>query len=615
VAWLVTIQLVVSLSLLNYFRRSFGISPLLIAVHAPLAAVWTCSAAFGPAIVVEILGLRRGWIARTAMALASTVLLALLLAVYLGSFVSNLWWGNNLDARFVEFFVLRGGILHERPDSLAPAVWLSVAVALGLIFCVYVALSDSLLRSAGAMLGRLRGLWHHKRGVTVLGVRVGIAGLLGVGWLATIRAGNLASRDPVLSLLRTSNAVYDVSLGLGREALRQSEALVRGAYAPVRDFRRRNVIVIIVDSLRPDHMSLFGYERETTPFLSGLYQAGRLTPIERATSTCAESNCGIMSTFASKPLSQLVPENYKLFELLQDQGYATYLLLSGNHGLFNLDHFYGSDRTLLFDGTNSRRYGPNDDRVVLEALEQVPPIQEGEPAFFYVHLMSPQLVGVKLPEYRVYDPSDVKNDWGTLLRGTYDQATVVNNYDNGVTQADALLEQLFEQFERKGYLDDSFVVILADHGEMLGERGSYGHITRLDRQLMNIPMLFYDSDPGPIQSRARTLQTDYATQIDVAPTILDGLGLPIPASWQGRSLFEPLTDRVTHHQTTVRQPWSVAVWRRDDAIYKYVHPSLGDDQLFELRSDPEERRDLIGSADPALLRYLRAELARGIGAR
>ncbi len=78
-------------------------------------------------------------------------------------------------------------------------------------------------------------------------------------------------------------------------------------------------------------MQVYGYSRATTPFLSRLRDEGKLRRVEFATSTCAESNCGILSTLFSKTLRHQVPEAFTLFALLKDQGYDTHFVLSGNH--------------------------------------------------------------------------------------------------------------------------------------------------------------------------------------------------------------------------------------------------------------------------------------------
>jgi arylsulfatase A-like enzyme len=112
-----------------------------------------------------------------------------------------------------------------------------------------------------------------------------------------------------------------------------------------------------------------------------------------------------------------------------------------------------------------------------------------------------------------------------------------NRYDNGVLQADASIGQALALLRARGRLDDALVVITGDHGESLGERGHFGHSWTLDKEVLDVPLLIWDS-----RGRCCAPQA-YASQLDIAPTILRSLGLPIPASWQGLPLQDPAPAR------------------------------------------------------------------------
>jgi glucan phosphoethanolaminetransferase (alkaline phosphatase superfamily) len=74
-------------------------------------------------------------------------------------------------------------------------------------------------------------------------------------------------------------------------------------------------------------------------------------------------------------------------------------------------------------------------------------------------------------------------------KGPVDLIQYVNRYDNGILRADSFIRELFSSLDRKGYLQNSIVMILADHGEELGERGHYGHGSNLYQSQIRIPML------------------------------------------------------------------------------------------------------------------------------
>jgi glucan phosphoethanolaminetransferase (alkaline phosphatase superfamily) len=416
------------------------------------------------------------------------------------------------------------------------------------------------------------------------------------------RRSDLISAEPIVAFLSPWQAGGDARQQETFDRLRQEGARNRAAYGRHTTFDRKNVIVITIDSLRADHLPIYGYQRPTTPFLSGLQQQGKLHRVDFATSTCAESNCGILATLFSKTLRHQVAEGFSLFTLLKDQGYDTHFVLSGNHDWMGQREMYGDELTSYFDGRDSSRYGWSDDRVLTEGLERIGDFQR--PSFFFFHLMSPHILGHKDERYRLYQPAVVSLDMQALFRGEYDQPSVVNNYDNGIVEADATIRDLFAVLERKGYLQNSIVVILADHGEALGDRsGMYGHINWLYQDTISIPMLIYDDSPTAYRGLA------FGTQLDVAPTVVDRLGLTIPRDWEGVSLLREPVPRQTMHQTKLTAPCFSIIDYARERMLKYMQCAGGrNEQLYDLLADPRERHDLSQSVDPAIVAGFRTAL-------
>ncbi len=592
--------MVVSAAILNYFCRSFDVPRVLIPIHVALVALLYTGALLVPGALLLSRRLRPARWVQLLIGLVPGLVCVALAHLYLADFVSNIQMGTNITYKLVGLWVddwRQGGNLL----ALTPAVT-------GSLLAGSVAIIVAHLWWSSALRDGLVALGATRRRRAAGGVVLVLTTLASAGWARDLRwrtpRSELLTSDPLLAFARTSVDVYDDRYLEGLAALRASEPAVRAAYRAPATVDRRNVILVIADSLRADHMSVYGYYRDTTPFLKSLYDAGRLRRVDFATSTCAESNCGIISTLSSKHLRRQLPEAFKLNDLLADQGYGTYFILSGSHDWRDLRQLYGGGQTLYFDGQESAQFNRADDRVIFEGLSRVP--DRETPAFFLIHLMSTHLIGIKLDEYRAYHPSDVKNDWNALFGGEYDREAVVNNYDNGVLQADAMIEQLFATLDKKGYLRDSLVIITSDHGEGLGAtaREGYGHITSLYQEFINIPMLIYDArDPGwpPLP---------FGTQLDIAPTIVDRLGLPIPSSWEGQPLTRPVQSRTTFHQTALKTPRYALLHWTPDAIWKYHYMFLGRrEEVYELHSDPGERRDRQFTMDPALLQFLREETA------
>ena len=374
-----------------------------------------------------------------------------------------------------------------------------------------------------------------------------------------------------------------------RHSVAERDAVLQASYPRhIASARRTNVILIIVDSLRADHMQVYGYKRETTPFLSTLVAGGRMKKVERAFSTCSESFCGITSTLAGREFRDISPRTFQLQDVLRDEGYQTWFLLSGNHSAWNgLTDFYHAADGTLFDGSQTERYTMDDDRLVLEGLERVPPATPKQPAFFYMHLMSTHYLGVQFAESHVFTRPDDTVDPGEEPYAILDQLQKRDRYDDKVRQADDVIRQLFDGLAAKHYLDDAIVVVTGDHGEGLGER-HWAHGWHLYDEDIRIPLLFYDV------GGAKFRDLSFAAQVDIAPTILDRLGLPIPESWEGTSLLAAPRARFTYHQTYFLPNRFAVLYREGPVLYKFIAtPDYGKEELYDLIRDGDEAHNLI----------------------
>jgi len=368
-------------------------------------------------------------------------------------------------------------------------------------------------------------------------------------------------------------------------------------------------VLIIVDSLRADRMHVYGYRRQTTPFLSSMVDSGRMKKVEAAFSTCSESFCGITSTLASREFRDISVHTFELQDVLRSEGYRTWFLLSGNHTSWNgLPQFYRASADTFFDGSQTRRYTMDDDRLVLEGLERVPPASTAEPSFFYVHLMSTHYLGVQFPESHLFtNPEDSVNP-GLEPYKILEKLNKPDRYDDKIRQADGIIHQVFDALAAKHYLDDATVVVTGDHGEGLGER-HWAHGWDLYNEDIRIPLLLYDAPA------VRYPDLSFAVQVDIAPTLLDRVGLPIPVSWEGQSLLAPSRKRFTYHQTYFVPNRFAVLYRDHHALFKFIAtPQYGKEELYDLTCDPQEARNLVNEQPQvaALLRdKVRAYLEDG----
>src|SRR4030095_5552141 len=204
-----------------------------------------------------------------------------------------------------------------------------------------------------------------------------------IKWGVDSRDDLLWKQELIASFLRPEGFAFEPTAR--REAGAERDAVLRASYPrPGAGARRKNVVLIIVDSLRADRMQVYGYQRETTPFLSALVQSGRMKKVDAAFSSCSEAFCGITSTLSSRDFRDISARTFQLQDVLRDQGYRTWFLLSGNHSAWNgLPYFYHSDDSTFFDGSQTQRYTMDDDRLRVAGVERGPPAPRPRAAVFY----------------------------------------------------------------------------------------------------------------------------------------------------------------------------------------------------------------------------------------
>jgi len=586
---LLAIHLIVSAAAAAALAWGAGYGLRAVAAHTVVVAEWDL-------VLVLLAGLR---LPRMTFRSLLAVTCTLQVFLYVLNVVSTLSWDRNMTAHLVSAFAPTVWSGRE-PFPVGPiGITAFVCGTILLIAAAFAASGQWMDEAAGAWSGRLRGVR------TIV-----MAGAMAVLFATTVRAG-LAGRDNlywknelIASFFRPDVFAFEPTAR--RHAVSERDTRLRAAYPKsVPGAHQRNVVVIIVDSLRADRMQTYGYSRPTTPFLAEMVASGRMKQVRDAFSTCSESLCGITSTLASREFQDISAETFQLQDVLRDEGYQAWFLLSGNHRAWNgLPRFYHAADGTLFDGSQTRCYTMDDDRLVFEGLERVPPASADHPAFFYIHLMSTHYLGVQFPESHVFTRPDDHVNPGLEPYKILEKLNKPDRYDDKVLQADGMIRRLFDALGAKHYLDDAVLVVTGDHGEGLGER-HWAHGWHLYNEDIRIPLLVYDSPGAPA---ATYPDLTFGVQVDIAPTILDRLGLPIPASWAGESLLHPSRQRFTHHQTYFLPNRFAALYRDNDALFKFIAtPQYGQEELYDLRNDAREQHDLA-KEKPALAARLREAL-------
>jgi len=335
--------------------------------------------------------------------------------------------------------------------------------------------------------------------------------------------------------------------------------------------QRPNVLLITVDTLRPDRLGAYGYARARTPNLDRLAAQGALfeyavtdTPwTTPSMSSVMTGNYATVHGFKSTNVNRLDPANQTLAEVLRSAGYATAAIV----GSFPLDSVYqldqGFDRydddfttpiwtmpghefehieSEFFESPDDQRFftlskALNDSRrtdaevsdAALAWLADTPK----QPFFLWVHYFGPH----------------EKPDWRIAAERREDQRIAA--YDPDTAEMDRQVGRVLDAVDQRGLADDTLVVFHADHGESLGEQGLVGHGQLLNAATMRVPLIL--RYPARIASGVR--DAGLALNVDIFPTVLDAAGVSLAADHPGTSLLPRIGSFATRTWTKLADEW------------------------------------------------------------
>jgi hypothetical protein len=377
----------------------------------------------------------------------------------------------------------------------------------------------------------------------------------------------------------------------GRDAL---EDRARAQYVTATGGSKPNLILIVVDAMRPANMSLFGYGRETTPYLDSLERTGSVRKFI-AHAACSDTVCGLLSLSTSRPPRDFSFRPFGLQEALRRNGYRIHVIQSGTY-VHPIKGYYGELDT-WFDGTSVEATSISDDQIILDRLAAMPD-WDGVPALFQFRLMSAHVTrrddgkGPFQPAKSYLLPPGSNEDGADIV-----VPTATNFYDNGVRGADRFIESIVNLLQKKGYLGRALVVVTADHGEALGEHGLFAHANSVHEEVLKVPVVFvakgYEPDRFPVTFL-------FPLQIDIAPTILTELAIPRPTTWKGQPLQASRAPFVGYFEQ--RDFAGLIDTREPGRTWKYwLDRTWGNEFVFELSEDPRETRNVVSSVPEELL--------------
>jgi arylsulfatase A-like enzyme/Flp pilus assembly protein TadD len=382
-----------------------------------------------------------------------------------------------------------------------------------------------------------------------------------------------------------------------------------------------NLILITLDTTRADALNPYGQMLVTSPNIDRMAREGVL--FEQV----ASSSPSTLPAHATLLTGQYPPAHgvrsnsgYRLpaavltlAEILQSRGYRTGAeiaapVLDAARGLVQGFEQYRDTRSHEVETIEAASEGAAAGDMALEERPASDITRFGkrfldahanERFFLWLHYFDPHLFHVRRPEYARQIPDD-----GYLAEVLY---------------TDDQLGHLLAHLEAKGLRERTLVVVVADHGEGRGEHDERTHAFFLYETTIRVPLLLWGPKSLPAGTRVRSL----VRTVDVLPTVLELLGIPLPGGLSGRSL-RPLLDAPERDPGLSAYSESVefsAAFRGAPlrslrrGPWKYIHQV--EPELYHLGDDPNERVNLA-SAHPDRVRALREELevlVRGIASR
>ena len=415
--------------------------------------------------------------------------------------------------------------------------------------------------------------------------------------------------------------------------------------------KKLNLLFFGIDSLRRDHMSLYGYNRLTTPnidkyLLDGVVFENCFAPSIPTTPGYSSMMTGldIFSTdvVALRHQGGIAPGVKMLSEILGERGYNTTCVgFQGNvggNGYQNYLNFpgWGPDRE---DGRAHKAEALNE--VTMPEFERLAKIykEENKPFFLFLRHMDPH--SPYLPPYpysrmfyqgNEFDPNnkslkecyefkpfrDYFLSW--FPPGCTDAEYVIAQYDGAIAYMDTCIQNLLQKLTDLGIEEETLVVFTSDHGETLDDHDClYDHHGTYDPTLV-IPFAFKLKGCKDLNKGARF--ADYCQHKDITPTVLDILGIDAGIKFDGRNMMELVRGGKIKQETEIyiteatwmrKHGWRTPEWKLIVALEPDFHykPAV---ELYNLIDDPEENRN-IAEQEPEVVKFLSGRMQAYIAKR
>ncbi|MGQ0721995.1 MAG: sulfatase [Candidatus Eiseniibacteriota bacterium] len=381
-------------------------------------------------------------------------------------------------------------------------------------------------------------------------------------------------------------------------AVAAAVAISASACGPAPRPSATNAILVSLDTVRADRLGAFGCPLGTTPHLDRLARGG--TQFARCIAQAASTLPSHRALFQSRPASQVGAELPMLAEVLQEAGLRAVAFTGGGNVAGELGFARGFERYEESDvglGWSVEQLGAFLDQAA------------GAPFFAFLHGYDAHVPYDPPPPYdRLYDPGYAGKVTGPETRAlcrafrgldggeapTLDEADrrhLVALYDGGIRALDVRFGRLTRLLETRGLDESTLVAVTSDHGEEFWDHGSLLHSHTVHGELVHVPLILAVPGASP------RLVGETVRSLDIAPTVLEALGLPPAPSHQGRSLL------AAAHGAPIEPaaaPSEMGPWKAlESGRWKVIaHTAQGTLSMYDLARDPGETRD-VGPANAA----------------
>jgi len=405
-----------------------------------------------------------------------------------------------------------------------------------------------------------------------------------------------------------------------------------------------NIILIIIDSLRPDHLSCYGYHEAKTANIDGLAEQSLV--FMNAMANAPWTYPSLASIFTSlypdalsncllAPIPDQVPT---LAQIVSGSGIKTAAIVSNpfiNSSLgltsgfthkwnsyepYFLPAFSSTNLNIFLARILRRVYQNEGAATITHRVIRWLSNNQNAPFFLWVHYIDPHhpygkkwndiISGKRFQEKPGAEANSLKppgtKDGENSAPNAPDLRRIEYLYDQDLLYTDRYLGELFRFLRGNGLWEKSAIILTADHGEEFFERGHIGHNVNLDWGAIHVPLMIKMPGAGP-----SGLIREPVELVDLYPTILELLGIPSSVAIQGKSLLPMIRGGAAREDdffySSCNRFQSPQIGLRDSRYTLIYYPREKKFQLFDRVKDPWEQKDIAG-AEPQVAQKMLAAL-------